>query len=48
MLWNRCMVIGARRVAPDALLGMYEATEIADTHNVTIDLDEEGNPIQKN
>lgn len=48
MLWNRCAVIGGRRVAPNALLGMYEASEIADTSDVTIDLDSEGNPIIHN
>jgi hypothetical protein len=47
MLWNRTAVIGIRRVAPDALLGMYEASEVADFSNVTIDLDAEGNPINQ-
>jgi hypothetical protein len=45
MLWNRTAVIGIRRVAPDALLGMYEASEVAEFTNATIDLDEQGNPI---
>jgi hypothetical protein len=45
MLWNRCAVIGGRRVAPNALLGMYEASEIADTTGTTVLLDQEGNPI---
>ena len=39
MLWNRTAVIGIRRVAPDALLGMYEASEVAEFTNETIDLD---------
>jgi hypothetical protein len=46
MLWSRCFAIGARRVSPDTLLGMYEASEAADIENVTIDLDSDGNPIR--
>ena len=46
MLWSRCFAIGARRVSPDTLLGMFEASEMADIENVTIDLDAEGNPIR--
>ena len=46
MMWNRTLVIGARRVAPGALLGMYEASEMADIQNTTIDLDINGNPIK--
>lgn len=40
MLWNRCFVIGARRVAPDAILGMYETSELGDVHNVEYQLEE--------
>lgn len=46
MMWNRCLAVGGRRVAPDALLGMYEVSEMADTKNITIELDEEGNPVE--
>lgn len=42
MLWNRCFAIGARRVAPDYLLGMYETAEWADVHNVPYQVNEEG------
>lgn len=30
MLYTRCLAIGARRVAADAILGMYETSEWAD------------------
>ena len=40
MLWNRCFVIGARRVAPDALLGMYEMSEMGDVHNIPYQVEE--------
>lgn len=40
MTWNRCLVLGARRVAPDALLGMYETSELADANNIDIPLEE--------
>jgi hypothetical protein len=33
MCWNRCLIIGSRRVAPKALMGMYEHSELADVHN---------------
>jgi len=47
MMWNRCLAIGGRRVAPDALLGMLEISEVADMTGITIDLDEQGNPLKK-
>ena len=42
MLWNRCLSIGARRVAADSLLGLYEITELADSLNVPYNITEEG------
>ena len=45
MLRNRCLVLGARFVAPEAMLGMYEVSEVADFSDVDIILDEEGNII---
>ena len=42
MLWNRCFSMGARRVAADALLGLYEVSELADTMNVPYNITEEG------
>lgn len=47
MLRNRCLTVGARFVAPNALLGMYEATEWADVTGETVLLDEEGNIIHQ-
>lgn len=40
MTWNRCLVLGARRVAPDAILGMYEMSEIADVFDVPYTVEE--------
>ena len=42
MLWNRCLTIGARRVAPDALLGLYETSEAAEFSNIEHTVSEEG------
>jgi hypothetical protein len=42
MLWSRCFSIGARRVAPDALLGMYEVSEWADVTNQRYTVTEDG------
>lgn len=42
MLWSRCFSIGARRVAPDALLGMYETAEWAEVAGVKHTVDNEG------
>ncbi len=42
MLWNRCFAIGARRVAPDALLGFYEDSEWADAKGANYQMDDEG------
>ena len=33
MMWTRCFSIGCRRVAPDAILGLYETSEAADFSN---------------
>ncbi len=46
MLRNRCLSIGARFAAPEAMLGVYEYSEIADAENIDVNLDETGNPIQ--
>lgn len=43
MMWTRCMSRAARRHAADALLGMYEVTEIADSSNVKYTMDEDMN-----
>jgi hypothetical protein len=43
MLWNRCFAIGARRIGADALLGLMEVTEAADTFDVDYKVDSEGN-----
>jgi len=42
MLYARCLSMGARRVANDILLGIYETTEMADSTNTNYNLDEEG------
>jgi len=42
MLRARTLAIGARFVAPDALLGMYETSEWADAKKVDYNIDEEG------
>jgi len=42
MLWSRCFSIGARRTAPDALLGVYENAEWADVSNKPYKVDSEG------
>ena len=42
MLHARCLAKGARRVAGDILLGVYETTEMADSTNTNYNLDEEG------
>jgi hypothetical protein len=42
MLWSRCFAIGARRIAPDALLGIYETAEAADFSGQNYRVDEEG------
>ncbi len=48
MLRARTLAIGARFVAPHALLGMYETNEWADVKNVDTLLDDEGNVIKIN
>lgn len=42
MMWNRCLSMGARRVAADAILGMYEVSEMADVANKNYSITEEG------
>lgn len=44
MNWTRCFSIGCRRVAPDAILGLYETSEAADFQNSRTDytITEEG------
>lgn len=45
IFWLRTLVFGARRIAADVLLGMYEFSEIADANNVGYKLDESDMPI---
>lgn len=45
MMRARALAIGARFAAPEALMGYYESNEIADSKNITLNIDEEGNPI---
>ena len=45
MLYSRAMSQGARRVAPDVLMGLMETTELADSNGVEYKLDSEGNLI---
>ena len=42
MMLHRCLTLGARFVAPDALLGMYTIQEMAEVHNIPHEVDEEG------
>lgn len=42
MCWSRCFAKGARRVAPDALLGAMETSEWADVSNKPYKVDAEG------
>lgn len=42
MLRTRCLAIGARFVAPHALLGLYEAAEFADFKDISYEVNEEG------
>lgn len=42
MCWSRCFAKGARRVAPDALLGAMETSEWADVSNKPYTVDGEG------
>lgn len=43
MLYTRAFTLGARRVAPEILLGMMEITEMADVEGLNYEIDEEGN-----
>jgi len=45
MMQSRALVLGARQVAPRALMGMPEISEIADVQNVPYGLDEAGNVL---
>lgn len=42
MMRNRCLAIGARFVAPEAMMGMYEVSEMAEIQNQEIEVDENG------
>ncbi|MDA3822283.1 MAG: hypothetical protein PF450_06685 [Bacteroidales bacterium] len=42
MMQTRCLVLGAREIAPRALMGMYEVTEWSDAKNGDYTMDEEG------
>jgi len=47
MLRSRALSIGARFVAPHAMLGMYETSEWADVVNIdSIEIDEDGEIIK--
>lgn len=48
MMQTRCLTLGAREVAPEVLMGMYETSEMADVSGTPYVLDEEGNPIIEN
>lgn len=43
MTWVRCAARALRRFAGDAILGMYETTEMADSKNINYSIDEENN-----
>jgi hypothetical protein len=45
MLRARCLSKGARFVAPDKLSNVYSTEEMADVHNLTLELDEEGKVV---
>lgn len=42
MLRTRALSVGARLAAPEALLGLYETSELADVHNIPYDVTDEG------
>lgn len=42
MMWNRCAVFGARRIAPDVLLGVMETSEAGDTFGKKYNIDDQG------
>ena len=42
MMRTRALALGARLVAPDALLGMYETTEAADFSNTNVNITQDG------
>lgn len=42
MLRNRCLAIGARLAAPDALMGLYETSEAAEFSNVNHTVNDNG------
>lgn len=45
MLWNRCATFGARRIAPDILLGVMETAEAGDTFSKKYSVNDDGNAI---
>lgn len=45
MLRNRCLAIGARLVAPDALMGLYETSEAAEFTNTNHSVKDDGSVI---
>ncbi len=45
MLETRALTLGAREVAPAAMMGMMEVSEMADVKNVEYVLDDDGNAI---
>lgn len=43
MLYARCLALGANRIAPDLLLGLYTVEEMVDVTNATnVVINEEG------
>jgi len=44
MLYARCYSMGARRVAPDIMMGIYEVSEMADAKNVAYKVSDTGEP----
>jgi hypothetical protein len=45
MIWNRAFAIGARRIAPDVLLGCMEITEMADLSGMKYEVTPENDVI---
>ena len=42
MMRTRCLAMGARFVAPEAIMGIYETTEVADFSNVDLNITDDG------
>lgn len=46
MMRARCLALGGRFVAPEALLGLYETSEWADVVNQPVKINDEGEVIE--